>query len=76
MSPDSSSRSAAAVVDAVLRADRNCAARCEASVIVKVMEEMGTTDAEGLEALLRHCRLELTARLSGVARLRVRRAPP
>ena len=65
---------AAAVVDAVLRADRICAARCDASAIVQVMEELGATDAEGLEALLRHCRSELAARLSGVARLRVRGA--
>ena len=68
--------SARAVVDAVLRTDRNCADRCDASAIAQVMEEMGATDAEGLEVLIRHCRSEITARLSSVVRLRVRRRPP
>ena len=36
--------SARTVVDAVLRTDRNCAGRCDASAIAQVMEEMGILD--------------------------------
>ena len=67
--------SAAAVVDAVLRADGGCASRCDAPAIVRALSEMGATDAEGLELLVRQCRAELTAGLSSVVRLRVRYAP-
>ena len=68
--------SAAAVVDAVLRADGGCASRCDAPAIVRALSEMGATDAEGLELLVRQCRAELTAGLSSVVRLRLRQARP
>ena len=58
--------SAAAVVDAVMRADGGCASRCDAPAIVRALSEMGATDAEGLELLVRQCRAELTAESSEI----------
>ena len=60
LDPPPPATSTAALVDAVLRADGGCAGRCDAPAIVRALSEMGATDVEGLELLVRQCRAELT----------------